>query len=69
MKVRRLFRRLAAEAPVHSCYETSGAGFVLHRVLADDGFTLDRSRLPETVTCARSCLPINHFHLPAHSYS
>lgn len=38
MKVRRLFRRLASEAPVRSCYEASGAGFVLHRVLADDGF-------------------------------
>lgn len=38
MKVRRLFRRLSAEGPVRSCYEASGAGFVLHRVLADDGF-------------------------------
>lgn len=38
MKVRRLFRRLAKKGPVRSCYEASGAGFVLHRVLADDGF-------------------------------
>ena len=38
MKVRRLFRRLSAEGPVRSCYEASGAGFVLHRVVADDGF-------------------------------
>jgi transposase len=38
MKVRRLFRRLSAEGPVRSCYEASGAGFVLHRVLANDGF-------------------------------
>jgi len=38
MKIRRLFRRLSAEGPVRSCYEASGAGFVLHRVLADDGF-------------------------------
>ncbi len=38
MKVRRLFRRLSAEGTVHSCYEASGAGFVLHRVLANDGF-------------------------------
>lgn len=38
MKVRRLFRRLAKKAPVKACYEASGAGFVLHRVLADDGF-------------------------------
>jgi len=38
MKVRRLFRRLAKNGPVRSCYEASGAGFVLHRVLANDGF-------------------------------
>lgn len=38
MQVRRLFRRLAASGPVRSCYEASGAGFVLQRVLADDGF-------------------------------
>jgi transposase len=38
MKVRRLFRRLADQGPVRSCYEASGAGFVLQRVLSDDGF-------------------------------
>ncbi len=38
MQVRRLFRHLAASGPVRSCYEASGAGFVLQRVLADDGF-------------------------------
>jgi len=38
MKVRRLFRRLADKGPVRACYEASGAGFVLHRVLARDGF-------------------------------
>jgi transposase len=38
MKVRRLFRGLADHGPVRSCYEASGAGFVLQRVLADDGF-------------------------------
>jgi len=41
MKVRRLFRRLAQTGPVRSCYEASGAGFVLQRVLADDGFHCD----------------------------
>lgn len=41
MKVRRLFRRLSKKGPVRSCYEASGAGFVLHRVLADDGFHCD----------------------------
>jgi len=38
MQVRRLFRRLSAEGPVRSCYEASGAGFVLQRLLAYDGF-------------------------------
>lgn len=38
MKVRRLFRRLAKRGAVRACYEASGAGFVLHRVLANDGF-------------------------------
>jgi transposase len=41
MKVRRLFRRLAQNGPVRSCYEASGAGFVLQRVLTDDGFHCD----------------------------
>jgi len=41
MQVRRLFRRLAKNGPVRSCYEASGAGFVLHRLLARDGFHCD----------------------------
>lgn len=41
MKVRRLFRRLAEKAPVRACYEASGAGFVLQRVLTRDGFHCD----------------------------
>jgi len=41
MKVRRLFRRLSKKGPVKSCYEASGAGFVLHRVLVNDGFHCD----------------------------
>jgi len=41
MEVRRLFRRLSLRAPVRSCYEASGAGFVLQRVLARDGFPCD----------------------------
>ena len=41
MKIRRLFRRLSKTTPVRSCYEASGAGFVLHRVLKDDGFHCD----------------------------
>jgi transposase len=38
MKVRRLFRRLSDKGPVRACYEASGAGFVLQRVLSRDGF-------------------------------
>ena len=41
MKVRQLFRQVARKAPVRACYEASGAGFVLHRVLARDGFHCD----------------------------
>ena len=37
-KVRRLMRRLSADGPVRSCYEASGAGFVLQRTLTADGF-------------------------------
>jgi len=40
-KVRRLFRKLSKRAAVRSCYEASGAGFVLHRVLERDGFHCD----------------------------
>ncbi len=41
MKVRRLFRRLSEKFPVRACYEASGSGFVLQRVLANDGFHCD----------------------------
>jgi transposase len=41
MKIRQLFRRLADKAPVRACYEASGAGFVLQRVLTNDGFHCD----------------------------
>src|SRR3989304_4077785 len=37
MNVRRLFRRLSNHGPVRACYEASGAGFVLQRVLTNDG--------------------------------
>ena len=40
-KVRRLFRRLARRGPVRTCYEASGAGFVLHRCLQQHGFSCD----------------------------
>ena len=38
MKVRRLFRRLAQKGTPRACYEASGAGFVLQRLLSKDGF-------------------------------
>jgi transposase len=41
MQIRRLFRRLSAEGPVRSCYEASGAGFVLQRLLTYDGFSCE----------------------------
>lgn len=41
MKVRQLFRRVAERGPIRSCYEASGAGFVLQRVLTDDGFSCE----------------------------
>lgn len=41
MKVRQLFRRLSEKGSVRACYEASGAGFVLQRVLERDGFHCD----------------------------
>lgn len=41
MQVRRLFRRLTQDGPVRSCYEASGAGFVLQRLLSNDGFACE----------------------------
>jgi transposase len=41
MQIRRLFRRLSEKGPVRACYEASGAGFVLQRVLTKDGFHCD----------------------------
>ncbi len=36
--VRKFFRRLSRDGTPRSCYEASGAGYVLHRVLTKDGF-------------------------------
>jgi transposase len=41
MQIRRLFSRLSSEGPVRSCYEGSGAGFVLQRLLTYDGFSCE----------------------------
>jgi len=40
-KIRRLFRRLEKQGAPRACYEASGAGFVLQRALAKDGFHCD----------------------------
>ena len=40
-KVRQLFRRLSERGAVRSCYEASGAGFVLQRTLTDEGFACE----------------------------
>lgn len=38
MQIRRLFRRLSELGQVRACYEASGSGYVLQRLLTDDGF-------------------------------
>ncbi len=37
-ELRKLFKKLARTGSVRSCYEASGPGFVIHRVLEKDGF-------------------------------
>lgn len=39
--VRRMFRHLSKTGPVRSCYEASGAGYVLQRCLERGGFNCD----------------------------
>lgn len=41
MQARRLFRRLSERGTVRACYEASGLGYVLHRVLTEDGFSCE----------------------------
>lgn len=38
-ELRKLMRKLAKRGAVRACYEASGAGFVVHRVLERDGFS------------------------------
>jgi len=40
-KLRRLCTRLAREGELRACYEASGAGYVLHRVLREWGYACD----------------------------
>ncbi len=37
-EIRKLFKKLARRGSARSCYEASGSGFVIHRVLEKDGF-------------------------------
>ncbi|MCA9726476.1 MAG: transposase, partial [Candidatus Eisenbacteria bacterium] len=37
-QLRKLFRKLSEKGTIRSCYEASGCGFVVHRVLEKDGF-------------------------------
>ena len=41
MKVRKLLRRLSQVGNVRACYEASGLGYVVQRVLTNDGFHCD----------------------------
>jgi transposase len=41
MRIRKLFRRLAEDGAIRSCYEASGARYVVQRVLTNDGFSCD----------------------------
>ena len=40
-KLKRWMERIAREGEIHACYEASGAGYVLHRVLAEWGYACD----------------------------
>ena len=55
-ELRRLFRRLSPRGAIRSCYEASGAGFVVHRVLEHDGFSCEviaPSLIPARPGCRR----------------
>ncbi len=40
-ELRKLFRKLSKQGSIRSCYEASGCGFVVHRVLEKDGFACE----------------------------
>ena len=40
-KLKRWMERIAREGDIHACYEASGAGYVLHRALAEWGYACD----------------------------
>lgn len=40
-KLKQWIERVAREGEIHACYEASGAGYVLHRALAEWGYACD----------------------------
>ena len=40
-KLKKWLERVAREGDIHACYEASGAGYVLHRALAEWGYACD----------------------------
>ena len=51
-KLKKWIERIARESEIHACYEASGAGYVLHRALAEWGYAREviaPSRKPQCV--------------------
>jgi transposase len=68
--VRRMFRRLSKQGTPRSCYEASGAGFVLQRCLEHDGFhceVIAPSLVPKKPGDRRKTDRLDAIHL-AHHY-
>ena len=68
--VRRMFRRLSDRGSVRSCYEASGAGYVLQRALEHDGFhceVIAPSLIPRKPGDRRKTDRLDAIHL-AHHY-
>jgi len=67
--VRRMFRRLSEQGTPRSCYEASGAGFVLQRCLEHDGFhceVIAPSLVPKKPGDRRKTDRLDAIHLARH---
>lgn len=67
--VRRLFRRLSARGLLRSCYEASGAGYVLQRALERDGYhceVIAPSLIPRKPGDRRKTDRLDAVHLARH---
>jgi len=67
--VRRMFRRLSEHGTIHSCYEASGAGYVLQRCLEHDGFRCEviaPSLIPKKPGDRRKTDRLDAIHLVRH---